>query len=664
MGFDEKLFGAAQRMFRRWRKSSAEDTDTVALETETAALRHLACLLTGRAMEVRTAEADGEIWSDVLLLPEQMSFANSTADNASAYVFRVAYAATSQELGFQALQFASDPANTIASLLAVPRTVDELDARWPGAGDLRRRLGRVLLAELPTPANARPDLAALLGLHAAMLGQTRDELSAHSIDADARTWIERATAMRPTPAELDTTTHELLAALPRPRRARPIRIELPLFGRLTSRERQRGARGTSSISPDQTPDHEGSVEPTTERRGKNRERVETLDLGQNDESTNPLIHVFEKLFTAEEYQGGRKSLDGSDELEEHAEALDELALRKVVRTEQKTSSLYRADILLDDAGVESESETESGEPTAVYDEWNEGKRSYRPSWCRVYESVAPSRLDPIKVISSVRTVRQRFAAQIRELRAAFERLERQRALRSRQQDGTDIDLDAIVDRFAALRASEQHGGEVSDDRLYTARRRHARDSATMILVDTSMSTDAWIDGRRVLDVVRESALVLGEVLDSCPGVHTGIGAFHSKTRHSCHYEVVKQFDESWSRCHGRLLSLRPTGYTRIGPAIRHATALLAAVPARQKLLLLLSDGKPTDYDRYEGRYGVADVRQALREASRQEVRSFALTVEAEGKFYLPQMFGPRGFRVLKQPSELPRSLAMLHQDLV
>ncbi|MFI4935962.1 MAG: citrate/2-methylcitrate synthase, partial [Caulobacterales bacterium] len=34
--------------------------------------------------------------------------------------------------------------------------------------------------------------------------------------------------------------------------------------------------------------------------------------------------------------------------------------------------------------------------------------------------------------------------------------------------------------------------------------------------------------------------------------------------------------------------------------------------ARHRLLLLVSDGKPTDYDRYEGRHGIADVRQAVR----------------------------------------------------
>jgi nitric oxide reductase activation protein len=42
---------------------------------------------------------------------------------------------------------------------------------------------------------------------------------------------------------------------------------------------------------------------------------------------------------------------------------------------------------------------------------------------------------------------------------------------------------------------------------------------------------------------------------------------------------------------------------RIGLASRHGTALLARQQAAKKLLLLIGDGKPTDYARYEGHYG-------------------------------------------------------------
>lgn len=102
---------------------------------------------------------------------------------------------------------------------------------------------------------------------------------------------------------------------------------------------------------------------------------------------------------------------------------------------------------------------------------------------------------------------------------------------------------------------------------------------------------------------------------------------------------VKGWNDPWPVARDRLRAIAPQGYTRIGPALRHATAGLAAESADQRLLLLVSDGKPTDYDRYEGRYGVGDIRQALREADRVGVRVHALAVDAVARDYLPPMFG-------------------------
>src|SRR3546814_2095925 len=67
----------------------------------------------------------------------------------------------------------------------------------------------------------------------------------------------------------------------------------------------------------------------------------------------------------------------------------------------------------------------------------------------------------------------------------------------------------------------------------------------------------------------------------------------------------------------------------MGSALRQATLLLAASPRRRKLLLLVTDGKPNDLDRYEGRYGVEDTRQAVIEARRQGLLPFCITIDRE-----------------------------------
>jgi nitric oxide reductase NorD protein len=227
----------------------------------------------------------------------------------------------------------------------------------------------------------------------------------------------------------------------------------------------------------------------------------------------------------------------------------------------------------------------------------------------------------------------------------------------RQFDGEDVDVSALVDAHAAARA-----GRGDDPRLYLRQQKRRRDFATTVLLDVSLSTDSWVENRRVLDVAREAILVLGEVADEL-GDRLQLLAFASHTRNRCRVWEVKGWREPWALGRARLGALEPQGYTRIGPALRHATECLAAEPADRRLLLLVSDGKPTDYDRYEGRYGVADVRQALREAERREVCAHALAVDAVARDYLPPMFGPGAWHVLPHADHLPAVLTTVYGRL-
>jgi nitric oxide reductase NorD protein len=227
----------------------------------------------------------------------------------------------------------------------------------------------------------------------------------------------------------------------------------------------------------------------------------------------------------------------------------------------------------------------------------------------------------------------------------------------RQLDGEDVDLAALVDERAARAAG--HGG---DPRLYVRQEHRRRDFATTVLLDVSLSTDGWVRGHRVLDVARDAVLVLGEVADRL-GDRLRVLAFSSETRHRCRVREVRGWNEPWSLGRARIGALRPDGYTRIGAALRHASADLAAVSAERKLLLLVSDGQPTDVDRYEGRYGIADVRQALREAETSGLRAHALAVAAEARDWLPGMFGAGAWHVLPHPERLARVLTEVYGRL-
>ena len=68
--------------------------------------------------------------------------------------------------------------------------------------------------------------------------------------------------------------------------------------------------------------------------------------------------------------------------------------------------------------------------------------------------------------------------------------------------------------------------------IYLNRKRDLHDSAALVLLDVSYSTDAWIDGRRVLDVIRETVFCVGEVLEEYVE-QFGIATFTSNTRRAC-----------------------------------------------------------------------------------------------------------------------------------
>jgi nitric oxide reductase NorD protein len=231
---------------------------------------------------------------------------------------------------------------------------------------------------------------------------------------------------------------------------------------------------------------------------------------------------------------------------------------------------------------------------------------------------------------------------------------------NRQRDGSELDLSAYVTAFADRRA-----GQAGDDRVYVAERRTRRDLAITLLIDMSASTDAWVAGsRRIIDVEKEALVVLLEALDALGDRHAILG-FSGHGPADVRLLTIKAFEEPVSdEVRRRIAAVEPDGYTRAGAAIRHATAMLAGHGARQRLLLILSDGKPNDVDEYEGRYGVEDTRQAVAEARLQGLVPFCLTVDRQAAAYVPSIFGQHGYTLLRRPELLPQVLVEVVRTLV
>lgn len=638
MGWDEHIFGAIWRAFARARAPKRpldHALRAASLASMKPRLAVIAAACAGRAVEIVAAEGVGGARGAVIALPDEIDFAPSRALNELVYVYRAVFDATSARLGFALSGSLPPPARALATLLAVRPTLDAIALDFEGIRRLHALLSAPLLAARPRAESPLEAIAQSL------LGRAWADV-AQELSAPSRAVAERALGAR---ASDPRTLVAAVAALSPSIGAAPLPIVL--WGELPA---------SIGALPNEAPPGGAALGATgTERRGKPKDHIRRVDLGADDLDENPLVHSFEKLHTLDEHQGGKKRMDGADDLAEHTEALEELDLREIVRSRERAQSRLRVDAMIEGgAGDLADAELTGG---VAYDEWDARSRAYKPGFCRVFVEVAKSAKALRAVESSLRDVRARHRGTARALREKFERIEHARAFRARQPDGADVDVDAIVDRHADL-----HAGSSGSDKLYVSRRPHAPSLSVFILVDASLSTDAWVEGRRVLDVAKESIVILGDVLAPMGG-DLGVAAFHSNTRHDCRFVIVKRFSEPWARAHARLSALEPTGYTRIGPALRHATSLLEECQSRRKLLVLVSDGKPTDYDRYEGRHGIADVRQAVREASQKQVHTFGLAIERAATPYLAEMFGKGGYETLPRPDLLAFAMGNLVADL-
>ena len=79
--------------------------------------------------------------------------------------------------------------------------------------------------------------------------------------------------------------------------------------------------------------------------------------------------------------------------------------------------------------------------------------------------------------------------------------------------------------------------------------------------------------------------------------------------------------------------------------------------------MIFTDGRPTDFDRYEGSYGLGDVRQAIREAERDGVICFAIAIDPTAKQFLPRLFGLGNYEILKNLESMPDILTQLYTKI-
>ncbi|MCP4127056.1 MAG: VWA domain-containing protein [Gammaproteobacteria bacterium] len=403
--------------------------------------------------------------------------------------------------------------------------------------------------------------------------------------------------------------------------------------------------GQSDTAPDVDADRQPNGDKTT-HEDERRRKAERTDAPQEDRG---LVTIrMENIFTWGEYTKVDRGTEENDDLEQAQDVADDMEVMSISRDDKSTAGRLRFDLDLpseehDDLVLNS---------GILLPEWDFKRQQLQADHCRIVPMLSAD-AEPCELPDNLRCTARR-------LRAQFQHIAPARVWHPAQQEGSEIDLEAYL-RFVSDRRS---GHVAAADGLYRDLRIGARDLASLLLADLSLSTDSWINDRdRIIDVIRDSLFLFAESLAATRD-RFAIHGFSSRRRDPVRFHQLKTFDETYTASiRGRINAIKPGYYTRMGAAIRYGSKLLKDEPAGRRLLLLLTDGKPNDLDKYEGRYGIEDTRHAIHEARQLGLQPFCVTIDNRANDYLPYLFGSGGFVVIHKPSQLPNELPQLYARL-
>ncbi|MGB0882733.1 MAG: nitric oxide reductase activation protein NorD, partial [Vicingaceae bacterium] len=369
-----------------------------------------------------------------------------------------------------------------------------------------------------------------------------------------------------------------------------------------------------TTAPEAQKKKDENPEITTELDANPSDEVTTVGINKKQIEDNVAQNQFEKVDTLSEFNGTFKEMDGEDSLSDDEDAIRELNLKHTVRADDISHSVYKAEFVNTKSNILVESESEKGK-FLCYDEWDYKKRAYKHDFCKVYPKFVTAKSNNYAHKTLLENSKTK-----RELFKMFAQVHNEYEKVNRVVSGEQIDFDAVTDAFAEINAQR-----TPTDKIYTTKRKRKKDLSVLILVDTSLSSDGYTNNEHVLSVEQKAVLLFGEVL-SHYNISFEVDTFSSRTRNNCSYKHVKTFNENWNVVRDRIGAVEPEGYTRIGTALRHAGAIIEKEPTQRKWIILLSDGKPNDYDTYEGKYGIEDVKQVLRELDAKHINTFSLAI--------------------------------------
>lgn len=555
----------------------------------------------------------------VLRLPERLAVFPDREANAALYLWIAALAAHAT----QPVHTTDPLQRDLATLAAAHSMISAVLHEAPGLASTWNDLARRHLAQRSRPA--LPDAEA-------------------AVEALARKLLGERATLAPLALSFETVLLDgNLAAIQAPRRYRPY-APVPLWPELRPLE-------ISDTEAVETRETEGSPEGQGDDSPARKARRHRTNQAERNDSF--ILHKFEAMLSVAQFVNLNRRVEDDDEdsAKKAADDADEFGLGQVDKAPATRLRLH-----LDLAPEDADLEALSAEHT--YPEWDTRRGVYLTDHTRVL--AAPIQAD----ITQPHAFDPKAEARIRAVRRQFEALRPALVSTPGHLDGDELDTERAVRAMADFSAT----GE-SDGRFWRQTRPLGRDLAVSILLDVSRSTEGAVScargvSRQIIEIEREALAALAWGLDAC-GDSFAIQRFSSLRRDRVFLHEAKRFDEPMGRAvEARIAALKPGFYTRLGAAIRHASAGLATQTMHRRLLIVITDGKPNDLDHYEGRHGIEDSRRAVLEARRAGHAVFGITVDREGRDWFARIFGRGGFALVPEPDRLTQALPRIYAQIV
>ena len=388
------------------------------------------------------------------------------------------------------------------------------------------------------------------------------------------------------------------------------------------------------------------------RQNDEQRKSETLQMKKKSEQIDDkketdglLLFLPESIMSfMEQVRVDRQENDSYDEdALYNAEDLDEITLG------QKDANLS-ARIKMDlDISANSVEQYPLGKGHFI-DEWDYKKEVYLKNYVCIKPFISLN-TDSIELP-------KRLQKMMKKIQSELDLMELDRIKRDNLPYGDEINIDTWID-YKGHQNRSNH-----PQRFFQTYERKIRDMATLILADVSLSTEAGITQEiRVIDMIQDSLIVFAESLHRLQD-RFAIYTFSSIKNTKVNFHIIKNFKEKYSDVvRGRIHAIKPGYYTRMGAGIRESAKILEKQHSANKLLLILSDGKPNDVDRYDGRYGIEDTKKAIEEVKQKGITPFCITIDIDAKEYLPYLFGRNSYAVIRDAQKLPKLLPEIYMNL-